>query len=106
MEGLILICSYWKHDMESVDVYYDEFHETITIINYDSEKVKFLKDLKNMHGDMINFIASDFDGFEYVDKKNFMIFQGEASWIKTTYMDGHKMLKELSDDYGIVPEDC
>lgn len=105
MEGLVLICSYWKHNSESVDVYYDEFHESITIINYDAEKVKFLKDLKNMHSDMIDFIAQDFEGFEYVNKDSFMITKYEANWIESTYQDGHKVIKELFEEFGISSKD-
>lgn len=101
MEGMFLVCGYYNHGAEEINVYFDEQHECVTIINYDRESIHMIKELKNMNFDMFKFIADDFDSFDYIDSENFVICKDDADYIRECTEDGEEMIREIVEDFEI-----
>lgn len=101
MEIFSKLVSYWNKENDRIEIFWHNENEECLILNYGTETFKRITDLKNCPDEIWEFIANDFQTFNYVDDKMIVLYEEQIPILEKEYEDGSKMLNELLNLYEI-----
>ena len=101
MRTLSGLVSYWNKEDDRIEIFWDSEMDGYMILNYGTSTFEIIDDLKNCPDEVWEYIASDFQTFNYVDDELIVLYKDQVPVLEKEYEDGSKMLDELLNIYEI-----